>query len=355
MIYADMDAFYLSCELTRRPELRGKPAIVAHDAKEGRGRGVILSASYEARACGFRSAMPVRLAWQKREEVEWIPPDFGFYQKVSDEVMGYLRDLSPTTRVFSIDEAALKATGLNQDAVKTQALELQKEIYQRFSIPCSIGIAPSLTLAKMASDAAKPGGIRVVGVEELPRFLTGLPVRKVPGIGPVSERALQSLGVRTIGDAATVTESRLRTVLGDLAATLHGLSEGRVPEEDWPEDLPTRSLGQMFTFEEDVADLHQALDEIDRLAGEVHQNLRVMGFRFRTVTVQVRWEDLEGAQRSRSFRLPTDAAEGLQRAARALLTDLWETEERQGRRVRTIGVSAHELRPVDPRQSRLEV
>ncbi len=355
VLYVDMDAFYLSCERTRHPEIEGKPAIVAHDPKEGRGRGVVLSASYPARALGFRSAMPVKQAWQQRDLVTWLLPDFEFYQALSDRVMVHLREVSPTTRVFSIDEAALQAEVAGPEAATQAAKEIQAEIRRRFDLPSSVGVAPTLTLAKMASDKAKPGGVHVVFPEHLREFLAGLPLRKVPGIGPVSERALEASGARTFDDVSRIPRPLLRKAVGSLGNTLREWSEGRIPEEPWPDDLPSKSMGQMVTFDEDQSEEPPIQDELQHLCDGLEESLGRSGMKFRSVTVQVRWEDLGTSQRSQTVRWPTESASELRKLAKSLLRQLLESPERGERKVRTLGVSVHGLRSADPGQQRLPI
>jgi nucleotidyltransferase/DNA polymerase involved in DNA repair len=355
VVYLDMDAFYLSCELTRHPELRGSPAIVAHDPKEGKGRGVVLSASYEARALGFRSAQPVKQAWLLRHLVQWLPPDFEFYQAVSDRVMEYLRSHSASLRVFSIDEAAYLTEELSAGEAEQEAKVLQQRIQERFHLPCSLGIATGLTVAKMASDHAKPGGIRIVKEEDARDFLAHLPVRKVPGIGPVAGRALEGLGVKLIEDAAKVPAAKLRSALGQLGLDLREMAEGRVPSEGWPEETPPKSMGQMITFDSDLGDPEPIQAELKTLSEHLGPAIRKSGHLFKGVSVTVRWEDLDGAQKSRTLKLPTDSGEVLRNVGSDLLNELLRSRERAERKVRTLGLSVYNLRPAPVGQRKLEV
>lgn len=355
VIYVDLDAFYLSCELRRKPELVGKPAIVAHDPKEGKGRGVVLSASYEARPLGFRSAMPVKKAWEMRDKVAWIKPDFLYYETVSEELMGYLKRVSADRRVFSIDEAALPTEPLTVKEVEARAKEIQAGIMTTFSLPSSMGVATSITLAKMASDKAKPRGVCVVPPEQVQYFVSNLPVRRVPGIGPVAESALKDIGVTLVADARKVSLQRLTRSIGAMATLLSSLSRGEVLEEPWPEEAPPLSYGAMITFDQDITQLEGLEKEMAILSDDLGKGVKRKGQLFRAVTVRVRWADMSSVQRSRTIPHPTDSESTLKSLSCELLQSIISEAGGASLGVRTLGLTVHDLKPVDKRQRRLAI
>jgi DNA polymerase-4 len=354
IVYVDMDAFYLSCELTRHPELKGEPALVAHDPKGGKGRGVVLSASYEARALGFRSAMPVRQAWAQREKVSWVLPDFPFYEALSSKVMAHLKEHCPLARSFSIDEAAYPLEGENAKGAEAEARALQQEIRARFSLPCSIGVSTSLPVSKIASDKAKPGGVVVVPPEGVATFLAPLPVKMLPGVGPVTEKALKDAGILVVQDINRVPLATLARTVGSMAGYLKALAEGAPREEPWPDELPPRSMGTMMTFDEDVRDEPTILREVTHMGESLVRGLRERSRLYRTVTVRVRWEDMSSTQRSRTVPHHTDSVETLSSASQGIVRSILSSEERAGRGVRTLGLTVGDLRPADTAQRRLD-
>lgn len=374
VVYLDMDAFYASCELKRHPELRGRPFAVSADPRGGAGRGVVLSASYEARAKGLRSAMPVSVAFGLCPEYAWVAPDFAFYEANSREVMALLRARSAESRSFSIDEAAYPYEAPSPEMAGAEARELQGRVRSLCDLPCSIGVAPTLTVAKIASDKAKPGGVVVVAPDSVADFLAPLPVRAIPGVGQVTEAALHEAGARTIADLARFPIERLRRPLGGMAGSMQALARGVVREEPWPEEEGPRSIGAMSTFDRDSSDPNEVRQEVGRLAQSLGEGIARRGRTFRTVTVRVRWSDFQQLQRSKSLPQRTDSAEALQRIVLQLTDGLLEEEFSRARGnlssltdgsgpsapsarrfgVRTVGVSVSDLAEASPGQRRLD-
>ncbi len=366
VVYVDMDAFYVSCELLRHPELKGGPVAVSADPRGGQGRGVVLSASYEARRFGLRSALPVSQAWTLCPQAVYLPPDFPFYEETSRRVMAFLKERSPLARTFSIDEAAYPARVEGRTEAEREGREVQGAIRGRFGLPCSVGVAPHLTLAKMASDRAKPGGVVVVLPEEVPRFLGPLPVRAVPGVGPVTERALLSREVRTIQELAALSPRELKRLLGSPRPEIVRMVLGESFPSVWPEEEGPRSVGSMSTFDADTEDGEKLARELRDLAGRVGDEVRRRGLRFRTVTLRVRYEDFSQVQRGQTLPQPTERVETLFRVAQGLLREL--LRERRGspaslgataaprvpRRIRTLSLTVQGLREIPSGERPLE-
>jgi nucleotidyltransferase/DNA polymerase involved in DNA repair len=353
IVYVDMDAFYLSCELTRHPELVGRPAVVAHDPKDGKGRGVVLTASYEARPLGFHSAMPVKEAWRQKDKVAWLLPDFPFYEATSAKVMDYLKSRSPLARALSIDEAAYPIETDDVKEAEKEARAIQREIRERFSLSSSIGVSSSLPVAKVASDKAKPGGVVVVAPNDVSTFLSALPVRALPGVGPVTEGALKRVGAEKVEDLKHVPVAKLVRAVGSMAGSLVALAEGRLTEEEWPEELPPKSMGTMVTFDEDLTDEEDLMKGVRSLGEALGRSLEEKDSLYRTVTLRVRWEDLTSVQRSRTIPHPTQGTDVLIALAQKILRDVFRSPERNGRGVRTLGLTVQGLHPQDPAQRTL--
>jgi DNA polymerase IV len=349
-LYVDLDAYYVSCELRDRPELRGKPVLVGPPPSEGPTRGVVLSASYEARPSGVRSAMPAGVAARLCPEAVWIAPDFAKYERVARDVRSVLRRHSPTVVPYSIDEAAVILVGPGTEEVRRIAETIQEELRAELGLPASIGVAPSRTVAKIATDRAKPGGILVVPGAETAAFLAPLPVRAIPGVGPKTDEILRSHGVVTIGDLAERKPSEFARDLGGFGRDLVALARGSPRDEPEASEEP-RSRQADHTFARDV-DRWPDLEEVIRtLAGELAQSLGQDGLRYGTVGVAYRWADFSRSQRSRSLGAAREGAVPLAEAAVRLARELWDVERSSRRRpVRTVSVRAERFAPRTQRQ-----
>jgi nucleotidyltransferase/DNA polymerase involved in DNA repair len=350
VLYVDLDAYYVACELRERPELRGRPVIVGPPPSEGPTRGVVLSASYEARPSGVRSAMPVGVAARLCPEAVWIPPDFAKYERVSREVRSVLRRHSSTVIPFSIDEAAVILEGTDPVLARRTAETIQQELLRELGLPASIGVAPSRAIAKIATDRAKPGGIVVVTAEEARAFLAPLPVRAIPGVGPKTEEILRGRGIVTIGDLAGHKPPELSRALGAFASDLIALARGEPHEEPEGPDEP-RSRSTDHTFARDVDRWEDLEPTVRTLAGELAGTLDREDLRYGTVGVAYRWADFSRSQRSRSLGAAREGAIPLTETALRLARELWDSERSSRRRpVRTVSVRTERLLPRTQRQ-----
>jgi DNA polymerase-4 len=346
IVHVDMDAFFVSVELLRRPELRGRPVVVGGTGD----RGVVAAASYEARAYGVHSAMPTARARRLCPHAVFLPGDHAHYAAVSRRVMEVFRAYTPLVEPVSLDEAFLDVTGarrLHGDGERI-ARAIRAEVLEREGLHCSVGVAPSKLVAKLASEAAKPRagrggpepglGVRVVRPEEVRDFLRPLPARALWGVGPATMARLERLGVRTVGDIADLPEDALVHALGPAAGRqLRRLAAG---EDDRPvePDQPPRSIGHEETFPRDHHDREALRREVARMADAVAWRLRRAGLAARTVTLKVRFGDFRTITRSTTAAQAVDDGPAIARAASALLD---RVDPSPG--VRLLGVTASGL------------
>jgi len=341
VLHVDMDAFYASVELRRRPELRGRPMAVGGTGSPG----VILSATYEARAQGVRSAMPVMRARRLCPELVTLPPDFATYQDVSFGVMEVFRSVTPLVEPLSLDEAFLDVRGAARrlGSPRQVAAWIRATVQDEQDITCSVGVAGNKFVAKLASARCKPDGLLVVPPADVVTFLHPLPVEALWGVGEKKAELLRRLGLHTVGDLARTREETLQRALGPAAgAHLSALAWGRDERRVVPGE-PEKSIGAEETFGRDVDDAEVVLRELLRLSERTAARLREQSVAARTVSIKVRFADFATITRSRTLRLPTDTGREVYDTAR----QLFEALGLQRARLRLVGVRAEGLVPAE--------
>jgi nucleotidyltransferase/DNA polymerase involved in DNA repair len=331
-----MDAFYAAVEQRDRPELQGRPVIVGADPKGGRGRGVVSTASYEARRFGVGSAMPISTAYELCPTGVYLPVDMEKYVGVSKQVMAILHSVTDLVEPLSIDEAFLDVTASRRALGTGEAIarRLKEEIRGFTRLTASVGVATCKLVAKIASDLRKPDGLVLVAPGTEAAFLAPLAVRRLWGVGPKTEEGLAGLGVRTIGDLAALPASALSRRLGthgqDLLLLARGIDDRPVLTEG-----EAKSVGQEHTYEEDTADLARLRRTLLDLADGVGARLRGSGLRGRTVTLKYRDEAFHTVTRAETLAAPTDSGQMLFEVAWRLMQGV------HGRlRVRLLGIYA---------------
>lgn len=350
ILHLDMDSFYASVEMRGRPELRGKPVVIGADPKQGKGRGVVATCSYEARAFGIRSAMPISQAFVLCPHAVFLPPDFPRYVKASSDVMAILKAPGLPFEQVSIDEAFLDVSSLGTfSAAADLAVQIRDTIFMDLGLTCSIGIAPTKVVAKIASDIHKPNGLTVVEPDTLVSFLAPMPVRKIPGIGKKSESELFEMGIRTIRDLAAFDIQALITRFGRSAIALQEIAAG-IDRSEVKEREGVKSVSRETTFEEDTDDEQLITATMDALSEEVCRNLSDESLHCRTVTVKVRYQGF--VTRTKALTLPhyTGDPTAVRRCARSLLRDIFD-----GRKIRLLGIRLSSFDTCDARQMTLEV
>ncbi|MBB5115269.1 DNA polymerase IV [Micromonospora echinospora] len=338
ILHVDMDAFYASVEVRRRPELRGRPVVVGGVGP----RGVVSSASYEARRYGVRSAMPTSRARALCPGAVYLPPDFTAYTEASRAVMRIFRDVTPLVEPLSLDEAFLDVTGARRLFGPPAAIArlIRRRVAEEQRLTCSVGVGPSKFVAKLGSTRAKPDGLLVVPADRVLEFLHPLPVSALWGVGERSADALRRLGLRTVRDLAEAPAGLLRRAVGEAsAAHLHELAWGRDPRGVSPEHVE-KSIGAEVTFDTDVSDPDEIRRSLLALADKAGARLRAAGQVGRTVSLKVRFADFRTISRSRTLPVPTDTAREMFDTAWAL----WEALA-PGEPVRLVGVRMEGLAP----------
>lgn len=333
VLHVDMDAFYVAVEVRDRPDLRGTPVIVG-----GGSRGVVLSASYEARQRGVHAPMPMTRARRLCPDAVVLRPRFEEYSATSDGVMEIFRSVTPMVEPLSGDEAFLDVSGARRRLGPPQRIgeQIRQAVATEQGITCSVGVASSKLIAKLASSAAKPDGLRMVRPRDELAFLHPLPVGALWGVGEKTESQLHRFGLRTVGDLAAVSEDTLVRVLGaDAGARLSDVARGRGRSFD--PVRPTqreRSLGSQETFGRDVDDPAVLRRELLRLATRVARRMRATEVQGRTVVLTVRFADFTTITRSRRLPSTTDVASEIYFEASSLLDGLGLVRAR----VRLVGV-----------------
>jgi DNA polymerase IV len=346
ILHVDMDAFYASVELRRRPELRGQPVIVG-----GLGtRGVVLSATYEARAYGVHSALPMGRARRLCPSAVVIPPHFATYAAVSAGVMEIFRSVTPLVEPIALDEAFLDVSGARRRlGLATDIGQwIRARVTDEQDVPCSVGVASTKFVAKLASRQAKPDGLLAVPPSRVIDFLHPLPVAALWGVGERTEEVLVRLGLRTVGDLAHTPVTTLQRAVGSAAGShLAALAWGRDPRSVVPHE-PDRSIGAEETFERDVDDPVRIRRELLRLSERTAGRLRDSAHVGRTISVKIRFADFSTITRSMTLPEPTDVGRDIYAVAVVLLDRLGL----QRARLRLVGVRVEGLRPAatQPRQ-----
>ena len=339
ILHIDMDAFYASVEVSTRPELVGQQVIVGHTG----GRGVVLSATYQARARGVHSAMPMSRALRLAPNAVVVEPSMKKYAEVSRRVMEIFHQMTPLVQPLSIDEAFLDVSG----AVKLIgspihiAREIRRLVWEQERITCSVGIAPSMFVAKLATNRAKPDGIYVITPDQVIEFLHELPITAMWGVGAKTAEQLGRLGLTNVADIANTPVATLARVIGQAHAEhLSELAWGRDPRTVTPEHVE-RSVGAERTFDSDTDDLAELSTHFMSLSDTVARKLRGAELATQTISIKVRFADFKTVTRSKTLANPTDTAQEIFQVAQSLLDGM----NLQRIRVRLVGVRAENLVP----------
>ena len=302
ILHVDMDAFFVSVELLERPELHGKPVVVGGRPDQ---RGVVSAASYEARKFGIQSAIPLRTAYKLCPQAIFLDGHHTKYSEWSDKVATILAKFSPIVEMVSIDEAYLDLSGTNRlhGPPLAAADKLLRTITKTTGLPCSGGLAATRLVAKVASEQAKPRGLVWVAPGSEQKFLAPLPIRKIPGIGEVTERALRALGIETVDQIAAQPLERLEKIFGQWGTALYRKSRGGDSYE-FVIDAEPKSISQNNTFGEDTNDVDEMLSMLSHLSQKACKRLREAGLAARTLTITIRYTGFDTYTRSKTLAEP---------------------------------------------------
>ena len=333
ILHVDMDAFFVSVELLERPELRGKPVVVGGRPDQ---RGVVTAASYEARKYGVHSAMPLRTAGRLCPHAVFLDGHHAKYGEWSDRVATILAKFSPIVEMVSIDEAYLDLSGTERlhGPPLAAADKLLRIITRTTELPCSAGLATTRLVAKVASDQAKPRGLVWVAPGQEARFLAPLPVRKIPGIGEVTERALRALRIETVEQLAAISQEKLETVFGQWGDALYRKARGGDSYE-FVIDAEPKSISHNHTFGEDTNDTDALHALLSHLSQKACKRLREAGLATRTLTLTIRYAGFDTHTRAKTLSEPTRLDADIFRIFQMLFAEHRDMK----RKIRLLGVS----------------
>lgn len=345
IIHVDMDAFFAAVEQRDRPGLRGKPVVVGADPRDGEGRGVVSTASYEAREYGIHSAQPISRAYRLCPDAVFLPVDGAKYKRESERVREILQQFTPQIQFVSIDEAYLDVTGSLRlyGGKRDLAGAIQERIRRETGLTASLGVAPNKLVAKIASDLDKPRGLTMVEPDEVEEFLRPLQVERLPGVGPKMQESLREMGVHTIGELAKIPREVLEERFGEWGKGLwrkaHGIDESPVR----PGGEEPKSIGHEHTFGRDTDDAERIRATLMWLCEKTARRVRKAGKRAATITTKVRLEDFTTLTRQRTLELPVSDAGSMYTVA----LDNLEAAGVEGQKIRLVGVTASGLHDAD--------
>ena len=357
ILHVDMDCFYASCERLREPELEGKPLVVGMGYEPGEGHGAVATASYEAREHGVESAQAIGRALEALPRAEDVgddyygvvghyrPVDLDFYKEVAADVKEILHNHAETVRELSIDEAYLDVTdrtswdrvdGGDRTIAEGYGRHIKQQIGREVGVPASVGVAPNMSTAKIASDFDKPDGLTVVPPADVVEFLDPLPVDEIHGVGPVTARELRDLGIETAGDLGAADVSTLEARFGQRGGELHARARGEDDREVTPTGKP-KSLSRESAFTEATAEMDAKREQVRALAADVAARARSRGAMYRTIGIKVVTPPFDVNTRASSLSGPVDEPDLVESVALDLL------EEFADEPVRKLGVRVSKL------------
>ena len=346
ILHVDMDAFYASVAELDHPEYKGKALVVGAGA-----RGVVLSANYEARKFGIRAAMPVGRAKRMAPHAIFIAPEHHRYSEISERVMAIFHSYTPLVEPISLDEAFLDVTGSQKlfGTGREIAAKIREQVEKEEGITCSVGLAQSKFIAKLASQHCKPNGMLEIKSDRILEFLHPLPVRAIWGVGPKTAESLERLGLHTVSDIAHTPRATLIRALGEATgASLYELAWGRDYRDVIP-DEPEKSIGNEETFSEDLDNPEEILREFLRMTEKATARLRERSLFAKTISIKIKFADFSSLTRSKTVPIAIDNTHDTYEVVKALYLAL----RNEGARIRLVGVSLSQLQEGAPVQLEL--
>ncbi|MDE1857412.1 MAG: DNA polymerase IV [Candidatus Micrarchaeota archaeon] len=316
-----MDYFFAACEEARHPEFKGKPLIVGTKGSKDKLRGVVQTCNYEARAFGIHSAMPTAMAFKLKPDSGYAEADNDYYEQVSDRIMKAVKGFGFKTEVMSVDEAAVEVEVETYGAGESLARQIKNALAQEFSLPCTIGVSTGKSFAKMACDAAKPNGLKVLREEEIIPFIQKLPVGRLSGVGSKTEERLNAMGIKTVGELARTDPNVLIERFGSAGRWIHAIANGREMDKV-VDNYDVLSIGRERTLEKESAKIEDIQTMVRKLVDEVMAQLNSQRLLFKTVTGKARYADFTEKLRSRSLTHYSDSADELYAVSLSLIKEL---------------------------------
>jgi DNA polymerase IV (DinB-like DNA polymerase) len=324
-----MDYFFAQIEERENPQFKGKPVVVGADPKGGKGRGVVSTSNYEARKYGIKSGMPISKAYQLCPGAIFLPVNIELYEKVSKEIMEIVKKYSPKYEIVSLDEAYLDLSYIFHDreiisiekvwrAAEKIGEKLKREIFEKEKLTCTVGIGPNKAIAKLATESAKPNGLKVVKPKDVEKFLNPLDVDDLPGIGPKTAERLRKIGINKIFELRKLSKEKLKEMFGKVGEKIWERARGIDEEPVSPEEI-IKSIGKQITFERDTRNPKLIFMIFDKLIKEVYDELIGNNFSFRTVTVICRYKNFETHTKSKTLKKVTNDFKILKKEAKKLL------------------------------------
>ena len=346
-LHIDMDSFYSSVETREAPELIGRAVVVGSDPKEGMGRGVVSTCSYEARKYGIHSGMPISRAYKLCPDAAYLPVDMELYKQTSGRIMEILKEFASRFQQVSVDEAYMELGRdiTDYDKAVEVAKIIKKNILLRQGLTCSVGIAPNKVIAKIASDFDKPDGLTVVRPEEVKQFIDPMPISRIPGIGKKTAPLLHEMGIETIGQLAAYDVQLLISRFGKFGLTMHWMANG-IDSREIEEKERVKSISKEDTFDKDIADPDTIKSAFYALSEKVHASILKNEYRFRTITIRVRYEDFRTYTRSKTLSCASMDLYVIRREALHLIKEFIGTGK-----FRLLGIGVSKLEKIDDRQT----
>jgi DNA polymerase IV (DinB-like DNA polymerase) len=319
ILHIDMDYFFAQIEERENPHFKGKPIVVGADPKRGKGRGVVSTCNYLARKHGIKSGMPISKAFELCSQAIFLPVDIELYKKVSEKIMEIVKKYSKKYEIVSLDEAYLDISLCKSyKKAKELAKNLKKEIFEKEKLTCTIGIGPNKTIAKLATNSAKPNGLRVVKPKEVEKFLDPLDIKELPGIGPKTAEKLRKIGVNKIFELKKLPKQKLKEMFGKGGEKIWEKTRG-IDREPVAQRETIKSLGRQITFERDTKNPELIFESFDRLIREVYDEIISKNFFFKTITVICRYKDFETHTKSKTLKEPSKDFNILKKESKKLL------------------------------------
>ena len=314
-----MDYFFAQIEERENPHFKGKPIVVGADPKGGKGRGVVSTCNYEARKYGIKSGMPISKAYWLCPSAIFLPVNIKLYQKVSERIMEIVKKYSTKYEIVSLDEAYLDLTDYKSfEKAKKIGEKLKREIFEKEKLTSTVGIGPNKTIAKIATEKAKPNGLLVIKPNQVKEFLEPLDIDDLPGIGPKTAQKLRAIGINKIKELKRLSKSKLKEMFGKVGEKIWERARG-IDKEPLVSEEIIKSIGKQITFEKDTRNPQLIFGTFEKLLKEVHEELIEENFSFRTITVICRYRGFETHTKSTTLNEFTQDLKVLKKEAKKLL------------------------------------